>query len=42
MIESDKAQLDKKLKLIDEALQEGGTIYNSCLILINFTIELDK
>lgn len=42
MIESDKTQLDKELKLIDEALQEGGKMYKSCLIWTNFTTELDN
>lgn len=42
MINNDKAQLDKELKLIDEALVEGGKIYKSCLILTNFTTEIDK
>lgn len=32
MISNDKAQLDKELKLIDEALAEGAKIY----VLFNF------
>lgn len=42
MISNDKAQLDKELKLIDEALEEGGKIYKSCLILTNFTTKMDN
>lgn len=42
MIKNDKAQIEKELKLIDEALTKGGKIYKSCLVLTNFTTEIDK
>lgn len=42
MISNDKARLDKELKIIDEALVKGDKINKSCLILTNFTTEIDK
>lgn len=42
MISNDKTQLDKKLKLVDEALVEGSKIYKSSPILTNFITDIDK
>lgn len=42
MVEGNRVSLITDLKDIQEALDEGGKIYKSCLLLLKFTIELDK
>lgn len=42
MIGDDRVRLNKGLQTISEALSEGGNIYKSCLILLKFTLDIDK
>lgn len=42
MVEGDRVSLISNLKSIQEALDEGGKIYKSCLLLPKLTIEIDK
>lgn len=42
MVEGDRVSLITDMKGISEALNEGGNIYKSCLLLPKFTIDLDK
>ncbi|XP_059066371.1 uncharacterized protein LOC131857687 [Cryptomeria japonica] len=42
MVEGDRISLITGVKGIQEALDKGGKIYKSCLLLLKFTIELDK
>lgn len=42
MVEGYRVSLTTSLKSIQKALDEGGKIYKSCLILPKFRIEIDK
>lgn len=42
MVEDDRVSLITSVRSIREALNEGGKIYKSCLLLLKFTIDLDK
>lgn len=42
MIEDDRVSLLVALKDIQDALDKGGNIYKSCLILSKFTIDINK
>lgn len=42
MIEYDRVSLVTSLKIIWDAIDEGGNIYKSCLIFPKFTIDIDK
>lgn len=42
MIEGDRTILKSMVKTVDDALDEGGKIFNSCLFLPKFSTDTDK
>lgn len=42
MTESDRVSLITSMKGIQDALDEGGQIYKSCLIFPKFIMDIDK
>lgn len=42
VVEDDRAVLQSTVKSIEHALDEGNKIYKSCLILSEFTLDIDK
>lgn len=41
-VERDRASLKTAMKSVEEALDEGGKFFKSCLFLSNFTVDIDR